>query len=303
MIILRSITGVFLIFLGIAGLVLPVLQGIPLILLGIYLVNPRLAEYLKRKVLLRFKREQIVFFEEWKKNGVRAAFTTRHCPVTFAKTQDLDDKEKRRLFLHWVLTHKSSNAHGLPAYDKFAYLHQVHSAEIVIIESMPDFKGGNFVSFEAADGIVTDVSGLNLVAMSADCLTVYLHAGPWIGLVHAGWRGTEVGIAVKAARLILEKSGLSPERMQVVLGPSICAAHYEVGPEFARIFPNTTKKRGNKFYFDLASENRRQMIDLGIPKKNIISSDLCTFTGKKNLFSFRREKAEAGRMVSIFVKD
>jgi YfiH family protein len=303
LILLRRLAGIFLILLGILGIFLPVLQGIPLIFLGIYYISPRLAEYLKRKTLVKFKTLRILFFEEWKKTGVRAAITTRHCPVHFSKTNDMDDPDKRRLFLDWIITDKHSKARGLNTYDKFAYVHQVHGDRVAVVESMPDFKDGNFVPFEATDAIVTNVRGLNLLVMSADCLSVYLRAGSWIGLVHAGWRGAQAQIAVKTARILLEKSGVSPERVQVILGPAICGRHYEVGEEFTRIFPQATKKRGEKFYFDLVAENKRQLIAAGLLKKNIIVSDLCTIKAAKNLYSFRREGAAAGRMVSILVKD
>lgn len=51
-----------------------------------------------------------------------------------------------------------------------------------------------------ADGLVTDIPGVTLAVYSADCLPILLYdpVRRVVGAVHAGWRGTALGIAARA---------------------------------------------------------------------------------------------------------
>ena len=297
---LRKISGIFLIGLGIVGLVLPILQGWPLIFLGLYLVEPVMAERLKRRMLRKFSKKETLCFDQSKKISSRAAVTTRHFGVFFKKTDDLCDGEAQKRLADSLSRDKTLLSHGWTSFDHYVFLNQVHGDRVVSIEEMPTESFHRVVS---ADSVITNLRGLNLIVMTADCLSVYFTAGDWIGLVHAGWRGTKEMIGPKTARFLMEKSGVPLTDVQVLFGPAISKKNYEVGKEFENFFPKTVKQGKNgRFYFDLSGENKRQLLELGIPEQNIRNSGICPYDENEDFFSFRKEKEEAGRMLSLLVR-
>jgi copper oxidase (laccase) domain-containing protein len=52
-------------------------------------------------------------------------------------------------------------------------------------------------------------------------------------------------------------------------------------------------------FLDLVEANRRQLIDAGVPAKNIECSPLCTSCRTDLLFSYRAEKGVTGRMMGV----
>jgi copper oxidase (laccase) domain-containing protein len=50
---------------------------------------------------------------------------------------------------------------------------------------------------------------------------------------------------------------------------------------------------------DLRASNRWQLIDAGVPEKQIAVSDLCTACRTDLLFSYRREGAKTGRLMAV----
>jgi copper oxidase (laccase) domain-containing protein len=54
-----------------------------------------------------------------------------------------------------------------------------------------------------------------------------------------------------------------------------------------------------KIFLDLVEANRRQLIDAGIPPRNVSASTQCTACNPNLLFSYRAEKGITGRMMSV----
>jgi copper oxidase (laccase) domain-containing protein len=52
-------------------------------------------------------------------------------------------------------------------------------------------------------------------------------------------------------------------------------------------------------FLDLVEANRRQLMDAGVPRKNIHASPLCTSCNTNLLFSHRAEKGATGRMMAV----
>ena len=100
--------------------------------------------------------------------------------------------------------------------------------------------------------------------------------------------------------MILEKSSCAPADVRILFGASIRKDRYEVGGEFQDYFkaPSLQKKNG-KFYFDLAGENKKQLLNGGALEKNILDFEFCTVGENEDFYSFRKEKESAGRMVSF----
>jgi hypothetical protein len=87
--------------------------------------------------------------------------------------------------------------------------------------------------------------------------------------------------------------GATPQNVHAAIGPGIGVCCYEVGSEVARQFG---LDRDGKI--DLAEANRRQLIEAGVPESQIEILDACTCCDPERFHSYRRDKQEAGRMIS-----
>lgn len=312
--------GILLILIGLAGLLLPFLPGWLFIFVGLSFIAPGLARRLKRRLFRKVFKQDVVRLEEWKRYFVRAGFTTKHFPVFLTATDELLNLENQDKFKSLLWKSDSALDATLGSSKRFVFLKQVHGDRIVEIENEVEVARDGFYHFPEADGALTCLTRLTLLVMSADCLPIFFCAvrrvprrgrGPgerkreasWIGLVHAGWRGTQKGIAARAFERIREKSDCRARDIRIAFGPSIGHDHYEVGPEFGGYFTGRSlAKRGEKLYFDLAGENRRQLLKAGALESRILDPKICTISDNNHFYSFRKEKAGSGRTVSFITK-
>ena len=182
-------------------------------------------------------------------------------------------------------------------------LTQVHGNTIVHI------GGGETTPGVEADGMLTTGQNILLGIKTADCVPLLLVAPhrKSVGALHAGWRGTQQAIALRAVALCVEQWGIIPAQLWVALGPSIGGCCYQVGSEigeplFARWGdgqPTTWKRQGDKGYLDLRAINRMQLIQAGVPPAQIHAVGPCTFCHPDEFTSYRREGAHAGRQLSV----
>jgi YfiH family protein len=131
---------------------------------------------------------------------------------------------------------------------------------------------------------------------TADCIPILLvdeeHRA--VAAVHAGWRGTVLGILQHALRGMREEFGARPARVYAAIGPGIGKCCYDVGAEVATQFGET-----GPCHIDLAETNRRQLAEAGVPEPQIYAARLCTKCGAEDFHSYRRNKEQAGRMLSF----
>jgi len=121
------------------------------------------------------------------------------------------------------------------------------------------------------------------------------------GIAHAGWKGTQQGIAVKTAALMRREFGSRPADLLAGFGPSIRQCCYEVGSEFRSYFTCGLAEKNGKYFLDLPGINSKQLLDYGLKQGNIHDPRRCTFCEKSEFFSFRREAASSGRMMSVIM--
>jgi len=175
---------------------------------------------------------------------------------------------------------------------------QVHGDDILVV------GGGVETSKDCpdADAYITNEKNLPIAIRTADCVPVFifdpLHRV--IGWAHAGWKGTHQRIAVKTVQKMQEKYRSQPEGLKVILGPSIRECCYQVGEEFRDYFPSHVKERDGHLYLDVVEANRNQLLQAGVYPENIFDSGICTCCNK-DYFSFRRQGAKAGRMISLMM--
>ena len=184
-----------------------------------------------------------------------------------------------------------------------------------------------------ADALITSALCLLLGVQTADCVPILLAdtRRRVVAAIHAGWRGTLARIAVKTLGRMTMEFGTRPRDVFAALGPAIGRCCYEVGPEVAQAFAAQFPRAADWFdgpfeqlahgeeplwlpwltmmppghvlppprvQLDLRASNRWQLIDAGVPEKQISVSDLCTACRTDLLFSYRREGAKTGRLMA-----
>ncbi|MEG2000715.1 MAG: polyphenol oxidase family protein, partial [Evtepia sp.] len=89
---------------------------------------------------------------------------------------------------------------------KIAKTRQVHADHIRIVET----PGAE--SEEDADGLITNIPGIALTVFYADCIPILLYDPNMrvIAAVHAGWRGTALGIVDKAVDMMSKRYASNP---------------------------------------------------------------------------------------------
>lgn len=184
-----------------------------------------------------------------------------------------------------------------------ASVHQVHSAEVVTVDSVTDAK-------PQADGIVTATPGVALSVLTADCLPV-LFADPQAGVIgaaHAGWKGAIAGILSNTVTA-METLGASRDAIRAVIGPSISQKAYEVGPEFydsvlqadpraGRFF---VQGAGDRLKFDLPAFGLAKLKEAGLGQVDWTRH--CTYADRARFFSYRRathaQDPDYGRQIAV----
>jgi len=179
------------------------------------------------------------------------------------------------------------------------HIRQVHGDKIIIVDE--DFpKRGR--ALEEADGLITKSSHLPLVIRTADCLPVFMYdvKQECIGLIHAGWKGSQKNIVKQAVQLMEAQWQSDSKDIKIAFGPAIRSCCYEVSQEFEARFPQELIPRDGRYYLDLPQVNKNQLVDSGVQGEDILDCGICTCCDK-NYFSYRREGGSAGRMISLMM--
>ena len=177
---------------------------------------------------------------------------------------------------------------------------QVHGVAAAIPrETIP--PGGASCAGEC-DALATDRLGEALVVQTADCVPILVAAPGAIGAAHAGWRGTAKNVAREAVAA-LARLGAKPSAMRAWLGPSIGPCCYEVGGEVAAQFAGDFVRAGcggeARYRLDLRAVNVAQLTAAGVPRERIAVHPACTLCGGERFASWRRDGANAGRMIAL----
>ena len=188
-------------------------------------------------------------------------------------------------------------------------LYQVHSADVEVVTG--PWPGER----PKADAMVTTASHVALGVSTADCGPILFADGEArvIGAAHSGWKGAFTGI-VGATVTAMEKLGARRERITAVLGPTISAKAYEVGPEFIERFKAENRtyarffvpsERPARAMFDLPAFIGLKAQEAGIGR--FVDMGLCTYGDEKRFFSYRRTthrgEPDYGRLIAAIVLD
>jgi len=176
----------------------------------------------------------------------------------------------------------------------------VHGDNVVVI----DKKVTGYIEIPDCDGLVTNISNVGLCTTHGDCLCIFAYDKnrKVIGIAHAGWKGTKLGIALKLVKTMSEAFKSDPSDILVYISPGIDKCHFEVTKEvrdeFVDYIPwsiNYINQTDDIHYvIDLKGINEKYLKDFGIT--NIEISNECTYCLKDKYWSYRRS-GDMNRMI------
>lgn len=178
---------------------------------------------------------------------------------------------------------------------------QIHGNSVVRVTDQDDGK-----IIENCDALISSDPKVTLSVRVADCLPISLidKKSHSFGIIHAGWRGLNNKIITKTVRKMTKEFSISPENLDVTIGPHICQKHYEVKDDVSKKFtefPESILKINDNEYLDLAKIAESQFIKVGVKMENIKISKDCTFEDL-SLPSFRRDRTSERLTVKLDIQ-
>jgi hypothetical protein len=237
------------------------------------------------------------------RRGIKAAFTTRTGGTSAGPFASLnlsffsgDDAGAVRANRARVL-----EALGAAA-DAWTSARQVHDSVVAYASAEERGRGAlePATAIQGTDGLWTDVAGVALAVITADCVPVLLAdtAQRRIAALHAGWRGLTSGILQKGVAAI----GSAPESLLAFVGPAIGPCCYEVGDDVASaardaLGDSVISKTNGRTCVDLWAGTRRALSSAGV--REIWPAALCTKCQPHRLFSHRAGSEARQGLVAV----
>ncbi|HZU29904.1 MAG TPA: peptidoglycan editing factor PgeF [Candidatus Angelobacter sp.] len=250
--------------------------------------------------------------------GLTTCYGGRSLNLGFTKDDRRENVEKNRAkFLH---------AAGVAKPWPLVTLRQIHSDLVHVVRSRNPEK-------IAGDGMVTDVPGVALGILTADCFPVLVvdTKNKAVGAFHAGWRGTVKRIVEKGLGMMRLEFGSRVEDIFAAIGPGIQNCSFEVGEEVEEAFHTqfayaaelfhtvqesdvvrekypmlfmNQRAPGHgdpciKLHLNLSEANRRQLLAFGVPPDQITIFPDCTVCSPRKFFSHRAQHGLTGRMMAM----
>ncbi len=253
--------------------------------------------------------------------GLTTCYANRSLNLGFTKEDVRERVERnRRLFLLAL----GAATQGKPW--PLIINRQVHSDVVHVVRT----PGSTQLT---GDGLVTNIPGVALAVLTADCFPVLLvdKKNRVVGAFHAGWRGTVQRIVEKGVGVMRHEYGSRPQDIHAAIGPGIQKCCYAVGEEMKNEFESqfayarelfhevkesdpvrekypllfmNARPPGHgdtcvRLHLDLCEANRRQLLATGVPEKQILVVEGCTACDTRRFFSHRAEKGRTGRMMAV----
>lgn len=147
-----------------------------------------------------------------------------------------------------------------------------------------------------SDGIITNNHNIAICIFTADCVPLFIYSeeNKIFGLVHIGRKGLLAGITENVTKLLSSKklcSNYFRDHIYVtdftfILGPHICKKCYSVDGKS----------------FSLKKEIVSRLVANGVNKRNIITSNYCTYHNNNLFFSYRHGDDDK-RIVSVIYNE
>ncbi len=256
-------------------------------------------------------------FPEWKQQ-IRAAFSTRlggsstRLGGSSTRLGDSGSDKYSSLNLgfrsgddpdivnrNWDAVREKTGLQGKP----LVLPRMTHGDVLADADALPAPSGPrSLVEPEGADAVFSRTPDRILAVTMADCLTALIfdpHRRT-IAAVHAGWRGTRLGILGKTVLALASEGHVKPVDTWVAFGPCLRPESLEIGDEVAaQLDPKFLLRIGKKFHFDMPACNRAQALAAGIPSAQIRDMGGCTLREPHRYFSYRRDGQASGRLAAF----
>ena len=185
--------------------------------------------------------------------------------------------------------------------DQLYIIKQIHSADCFTItqDATPDEN-------TQGDALVTDIPGIALGVLSADCVPVLFDGGHVIGAAHAGWGGAVKGVLESTLNAMKARGA---KTIRAAIGPAIAHQSYEVSHGFEKPFVDedesavaffTPGAAADKLMFDLPGYCAFRLKRAGVETVDLLPIDVCP--ANSGYFSHRRAtiagEPTPGRQVS-----
>lgn len=172
---------------------------------------------------------------------------------------------------------------------------------------------------ESYDGIVTNQPGVVIAAPGADCMPLLFAdpVGKVIGVAHAGWKGTLMGIAMATVNAMVREFGSELSNVVAVIGPSVgpCCFTLEQNSaiKFQAIHPDCVRDVESPMpYVDIRLATRVLLEEGGLLPEHIQDNTvtnrpnitLCTSCHPDSFFSHVRDGLNFGTQIGfLWIKE
>lgn len=223
-------------------------------------------------------------------NEVLAAVTTRHGGCSTGPYEALN------LAFHVgddpaaVATNRALVCEAL-GIDRLTVADQQHGRRVAVVDAALAGAGHDSLAdaqarLGAIDAMVTEVPGVALAILVADCAPVVLHdpAHRALGVAHVGRAGAVLDVVGAAVDAMAEHFGSRPEDLRASIGPCVAAFSYEIG---GAAIDEVRAGLGDRWLgptrpghatFDLLGAVRERLAATGVPADRIRATDVDTRT-------------------------
>ncbi|MCD8203641.1 MAG: polyphenol oxidase family protein [Coprobacillus sp.] len=192
--------------------------------------------------------------------------------------------------------------------DHMIFTHQTHSDIILKVTGENLGRGmDSFLSGMEGDALYTTERGIAVGCFHADCVPifVYIPRVPLVCIIHAGYQGTLKHVAYKSVKHLIDKYGVKGEDIYAHLGPARQFYSFKVGEEDRKLIFEAGCEKAYRYdldggFFDAPFSNINDLVEAGIPYKNIDSCEVDT-CDDDNCYSAILPEKKNGRMSSLIM--
>lgn len=177
--------------------------------------------------------------------------------------------------------------------------HQVHGTDVVVLseDTLAACASAQLQAAQGADAVVCSVPSVPVLLNFADCVPLVLSAPGAFAVAHSGWRGTISRIGALTLAKLCEVAHCDPTAVDIMIGPHIQAADYEVSEELLQEFVQ-------KFDASVVVGERNLSLlralyltfeDAGCTSDQVSYVDISTADPESNFFSYRASRGHCGR--------
>jgi YfiH family protein len=224
--------------------------------------------------------------------GLIHAFTTKQSGnLAFHVNDTLANVESHHEQLALELSYKK---------ETLVHMKQIHSN---IVHKVT--QNDNFENPPTCDALITNRINTPLMVMVADCSPIlfYDNVKKVIAVAHAGRAGAFTNIITNVINSFTKEFHSEVQNIFVSVGPAIGSCCYEVGVEIYAEAKDlgveyAIQKENKKYYLDIRSILKRQLLETGVIEQNIEISKDCNCCQYEKYFSYRHNKV-TGRFAGV----